>query len=94
MALCSQINNVFSFDRSLKWVLAEYSDFSYNLEMGKIPTNDPLEVGIDEFMELANNLENLLSTQKNRLFLILLFSSENKTKIFIQRKLFSHRICY
>jgi len=62
--------------------------------MGKIPTNDPLEVGIDEFMELANNLENLLSTQKNGLFLILLFSSENKTKIFIQRKLFPHHICY
>jgi hypothetical protein len=32
--------------------LAEYSDFSYNLEMGKIPTNDPQEVSIEEFMEL------------------------------------------
>jgi len=55
MVLCSQNNNVFSFDRSLKWVLADNSDFSYNLEMGKIPTNDPLEVDIDEFMKLADN---------------------------------------
>ena len=55
MVLCSQNNNDFSFDRSLKWVLADNSDFSYNLEMGKIPTNDPLEVDIDEFMKLADN---------------------------------------
>ena len=82
MVLCSQNNNDFSFDRSLKWVLADNSDFSYNLEMGKIPTNDPLEVGIDEFMELADNLENLLSTQKKWKWIIsnpaFFFRKQNK----------------
>jgi hypothetical protein len=35
MVLCFRNNIVFSFDRSLKWVLAENSDFSYNFEKAK-----------------------------------------------------------
>lgn len=57
VVLFSQNNNVFPFDTSVKWILAEHCDFSYNFEMGKIFLNDPQEVGMDEFIELADNLE-------------------------------------
>ncbi len=55
--LFAQSDADFAFDTSLKWFLAEHIDFSYDYHSGTILTEDFQEVGIDEFMELADNLE-------------------------------------
>jgi hypothetical protein len=52
----------FPYDATLKWILAEHMDFSYNYESNTILTNDYHEVGIIEFMELADNLEQRIKT--------------------------------
>jgi len=49
--------NEFPDDNTLKWTLAEHLDFSYDVASGTILTKDLLEIGLDEFMELADNLE-------------------------------------
>ncbi len=46
----------FAFDTTLKWILAEHEDFSYDYESNTIFTNGS-EVGMAEFMELTDNLE-------------------------------------
>lgn len=50
-------NNEFPDDNTLKWTLAEHLDFSYDVDSGTILTADSREIGLDEFMELADNLE-------------------------------------
>jgi hypothetical protein len=57
VVLFTQNNGDFPFDTTIKWVLAEHSDFSYNFVSGHILTNGQQKVDIDEFMELADNLE-------------------------------------
>lgn len=52
----------FAFDNTLKWILAEHMDFLYNFESGSVLTTDAEEVGIDEFMLLADNLEQRIIT--------------------------------
>lgn len=47
----------FAFDTALKWILAEHEDFSYDYESNTIFTNGDEEVGMAEFMDLADNLE-------------------------------------
>lgn len=62
VVLFTQHSNNFHFDTSIIWVLAEHMDFSYNFESGQILTNGSQQVDIDEFMELADNLEQRLKT--------------------------------
>lgn len=47
----------FAYDTALKWILTEHLDFFYDFESGTILTTGLEEVGIDEFMLLADNLE-------------------------------------
>ena len=47
----------YAFDNSLKWILAEHEDFSFDYDSGTIFTNGTEEVGMTEFMELADNIE-------------------------------------
>lgn len=47
----------FAYDTSLKWIMAEHEDFTYDFESNTIFTNETEEVGMAEFMELADNLE-------------------------------------
>ena len=49
--------NEFAFDTSLKWILAEHEDFSYDYDSNTIFTNGDEEVGMTEFMDLADNIE-------------------------------------
>jgi hypothetical protein len=57
VVLFTQNNSDFSFDTTFKWVLAEHRDFSYKFESGQILTNDTQKVDVDEFMELADKLD-------------------------------------
>jgi hypothetical protein len=52
----------FPFTSTLKWVISEHMDFSYDYEANTIFTNGFQEVGIDEFMDLADNLEQRIKT--------------------------------
>lgn len=52
----------FAFDATLKWILAEHEDFSYDYDSNTIFTNGIEEVGVAEFMELADNLEQRIKT--------------------------------
>ena len=52
----------FPFTSTLKWVISEHIDFSYDYETNTIFTNGYQEVGIDEFMDLADNLEQRIKT--------------------------------
>jgi len=52
----------FAYDTSLKWILAEHMDFSYNFESDTIFTNDSEEIGLEEFMLFADNLEQRIIT--------------------------------
>jgi len=47
----------FAYETSVKWILAEHDDFSYDYESNTIFTNGSEEVTLEEFMELADNLE-------------------------------------
>ena len=47
----------YPFASTLKWVISEHMDFSYDYETNTILTNGYQEVVIDEFMDLADNLE-------------------------------------
>jgi hypothetical protein len=47
----------FAYDTALKWIMAEHIDFVYDFETSKIITTDNDEIGIDEFMLFADNLE-------------------------------------
>lgn len=49
--------NDFALDTTLKWILAEHEDFSYDYDSNTIFTNGNEEVGMAEFMDLADNLE-------------------------------------
>lgn len=62
VVLFTQNNSDFPFNTTIKWVVAEHNDFSYKFESGQIITNDTQRVDIDEFMELADNLEQSIKT--------------------------------
>ena len=47
----------FAYDTAVKWIMAEHFDFMYDFENNKIFTTDNDEIGIDEFMLFADNLE-------------------------------------
>lgn len=52
----------FPFNSTLKWVISEHLDFSYDFEGNTILTNGYQKVEIDEFMDLADNLEQRTKT--------------------------------
>lgn len=52
----------FAWDTTLKWIMANHMDFSYNYESDTIFTNGSEEVGLDEFMKLADTLEQRIKT--------------------------------
>ena len=75
----------FAFDTTLKWILAEHEDFSYDYDSNTIFTNGIEEVGIDEFMELADNLEQrikILATFGN-------FSSNSEAQHYLNLNVFN-----
>jgi hypothetical protein len=47
----------FAYNTTIKWIMAEHIDFVYDFETNKIFTTDNDEIGIDEFMLFADNLE-------------------------------------
>jgi len=47
-----------------EWVLAMHCDFSYDFESDTILTNDLEEIGIEEFMDLADNFEQRIKILK------------------------------
>ena len=51
-------------DTTQEWVLAMHCDFSYDYELDIILTNSLEEVGIEEFMDLADDLEQRIKTLK------------------------------
>ncbi len=57
VVLFASCKNDFPDDTSLKWTVAEHLDFSYDFATGTILTNGSREIEIDEFKELADNLE-------------------------------------
>ncbi len=44
-------------DTTQEWIVAQHLDFTYNFESGRIYTMTGQEVSFEEFMELADNLE-------------------------------------
>ena len=63
MAVFFSINdNVFREDYTFKWILADHLDFSYDYYSDKILTEGFEEVGIEEFKELVDNLEQRIKT--------------------------------
>ena len=51
-------------DTTQEWVMAMHCDFSYDYESDKILTNALEEIGIEEFMDLADDLEQRIKTIK------------------------------
>jgi hypothetical protein len=51
-------------DTTQEWVLAMHCDFSYDYESDKILTNALEEIGIEEFMDLADDQEQRIKTLK------------------------------
>jgi hypothetical protein len=49
---------------SQEWVLAMHCDFSYDIESNTILTNGLEEIGIEEFMDLADNFEQRIKILK------------------------------
>ncbi len=47
----------FAYDSSVKWILADHIDFLYDFETRKIFTTDGEQIGFEEFMLFADNLE-------------------------------------
>ena len=52
----------FAYNTIRKWILVDHLDFSYDYESDTIFTNGSEEVGIEEFMLLADNLEQRIKT--------------------------------
>ncbi len=44
-------------DTTQEWIVAQHLDYSYNFESGRIYTMTGQEVNFEEFMDLADNLE-------------------------------------
>lgn len=63
VVLYASCKNDFPDDTCLKWILAEHLDFSYDFATGAILTAGPRIIEIDEFMELADNLEQRIITK-------------------------------
>jgi hypothetical protein len=63
LVLYASCKNGFPDDTSLKWILAEHLDFSYDFATGIILTAGSREIEICEFMELADNLEQRIITK-------------------------------
>jgi hypothetical protein len=51
-------------DTTQEWVMAMHCDFSYDYESDTILTNSLEEIGIEEFMDLADDLEQRIKTIK------------------------------
>jgi len=62
--LLSQFKNDNPFDTTQEWVVAIHNDFLYDFETDTILTANWEEVGIDEFMELADDLEQNITAIK------------------------------
>jgi hypothetical protein len=52
------------YDTTQEWVLAMHCDFSYDFESDTILTNALEKIGIEEFMDLADDLEQRVKTIK------------------------------
>jgi hypothetical protein len=57
LVLYASCNNDFPDDSALKWTLAEHLDFTYDYDTESILTTGSREIGIEEFMDLVDNLE-------------------------------------
>jgi hypothetical protein len=63
VVLFASCKNDFPDETALKWTLAEHMDFWYDFETGTILTTGSRVIEIDEFMELADNLEQRIITK-------------------------------
>jgi len=62
LVLFASCKNYFPDDTALKWTVAEHLDFMYDYESDSVLTMDSREIDIEEFMELADNLEQRIKT--------------------------------
>ena len=62
VVLFASNNNGFSVTDTYKWILADHMDFTYDFNSDTILTEGFEEVGIEEFKELADNLEQRIKT--------------------------------
>jgi len=62
LVLFASCKNDFPDETALKWTLAEHLDFWYDVETDCVFTTGSREIGIEEFMELVDNLEQRIKT--------------------------------
>ena len=65
VVLFSQFKNNIPFDTAQEWVMAYHNDFEYDYDTDAILTLDMEKVDIEEFMELADNLEQRITPVKS-----------------------------